>query len=80
MNVLVTGGAGYIGSALIKKLLEEGHGVFSVDNLSRGDYRYLVKYEGSPRLELVVGDICDLGVVLGVRALLKNVGWMALPK
>ena len=59
MNVLVTGGAGYIGSALVERLVGEGHRVVSIDNLSRGDYNYLVKYRESPRLKLVVGDICN---------------------
>lgn len=59
MEVLVTGGAGYIGSALVSKLLEEGYGVASVDNLCRGDYRYLKDYGENPDLELVVADICD---------------------
>jgi UDP-glucose 4-epimerase len=59
MNVLVTGGAGYIGSALVERLVSEGYGVVSIDNLSRGDYKYLVKYGESPRVKLVVGDICD---------------------
>ena len=36
MNVLVTGGAGYIGSHAVKRLLAEGHGVTVVDNLFRG--------------------------------------------
>ncbi len=36
MNVLVTGGAGYIGSHAVKQLLEAGHGVVVVDNLFRG--------------------------------------------
>jgi len=73
MNVLVTGGAGYIGSALIKKLLEEGHSVVSIDNLSRGDYKYLKKYERSSRLKLVVGDICDLGKLREVMKESDNV-------
>jgi len=60
MKVLVTGGAGYMGSALIEKLLDEGDDVVSIDNLSRGNYKYLKKYEGNPRLKLVVGDICHL--------------------
>ena len=59
MNVLVTGGAGYIGSALVERLLSEGYGVVSIDNLSQGDYKYLVKCGESPRVKLVVGDICD---------------------
>ena len=59
MNVLVTGGAGYIGSALVERLLGDGHRVVSIDNLSQGDYECLGKYRESPRLKLVVGDICD---------------------
>src|SRR5687768_11396319 len=36
MNVLVTGGAGYIGSHAVKRLLEAGHRVVVLDNLFRG--------------------------------------------
>lgn len=36
MNILVTGGAGYIGSVAVKKLVEEGHSVVVVDNLTKG--------------------------------------------
>ena len=59
MKVLVTGGAGYIGSTLIKKLLEKKHKVVSVDNLSRGDYKFLMKYKENPHLKLLIGDISD---------------------
>ena len=36
MNVLVTGGAGFIGTNLIERLLEDGHKVVSIDNYSTG--------------------------------------------
>lgn len=36
MNILVTGGAGFIGTNLIKKLLNEGHNVISIDNYNTG--------------------------------------------
>jgi UDP-glucose-4-epimerase GalE len=36
MNILVTGGAGYIGSHAVKRLVEQGHRVVAVDNLNRG--------------------------------------------
>ncbi|MFZ5633037.1 MAG: UDP-glucose 4-epimerase GalE [Bacillota bacterium] len=36
MNVLVTGGAGYIGSHVVKELLKRGHNVVTLDNLSKG--------------------------------------------
>lgn len=39
MNVLLTGGAGYIGSFIAKKLLEKGHRVLILDDLSRGHLR-----------------------------------------
>jgi len=39
MNVLVTGGAGYIGSHAVKQLVEAGHRVVAVDNLFRGHRR-----------------------------------------
>lgn len=36
MKILVTGGAGYIGSHTVKALVEQGHDVLVLDNLSRG--------------------------------------------
>jgi len=59
MKVLITGGAGYIGSALAVKLLHNGHSVISIDNLSRGDYMYLKRYQRNVNLKLAIGDICD---------------------
>ena len=38
MKCLVTGGAGFIGSNLVDKLIDEGHEVVIVDNLSTGKY------------------------------------------
>ncbi len=37
MNILVTGGAGYIGSITVRRLQEKGHNVIVIDNLSRGN-------------------------------------------
>ena len=42
-NILVTGGAGFIGSNLIKKLIDQGHNVTSLDNYSTGTYKNEVK-------------------------------------
>jgi UDP-glucose 4-epimerase len=39
MRVLVTGGAGFVGTNLIKRLLKDGHEVISVDNYSTGYYK-----------------------------------------
>lgn len=54
MKVLVTGGAGYIGSFMTKILLEAGHSVVVVDNLERG-YKEVVDTKAT----LVVGDLGD---------------------
>src|SRR5437868_259731 len=43
MNVLVTGGAGYIGSHAVKRLLEGGHRVVAIDNLFRGHAEAVLK-------------------------------------
>ncbi|KFG69952.1 UDP-glucose 4-epimerase GalE [Microvirga sp. BSC39] len=59
MNVLVTGGAGYIGGHMVLALLDAGHRPIVFDNLSTG-FRWSVP-EGVP---LVVGDIGDFELVL----------------
>jgi len=54
MKVLVTGGAGYIGSHVVKQLGEAGHDIVVYDNLSTG-YEWAVTYG-----ELVIGDLEDV--------------------
>ncbi len=58
MKLLVTGGAGYIGSIVAKQLLEGGHAVTVLDNLERG-HRAAV----TPGAELVVADLLDRDAV-----------------
>ena len=43
MKILVTGGVGFVGTALIKKLVKEGHSVFSIDDYSIGTIRNEIK-------------------------------------
>ena len=59
MRALVTGGAGFIGSHMVDRLLEEGYGVIAVDNLSEGTLDNLKHLEGNPRLRFVRADIRD---------------------
>jgi nucleoside-diphosphate-sugar epimerase len=51
-TVLVTGGAGMIGSNLVKRLVREGHRVLVVDNLWRGKLAYLNDEQGRPVIDL----------------------------
>ncbi len=53
MNVLVTGGAGYIGSHAVKRLVEAGHKVTVVDNLYRGHREALHKLAAFEELDLL---------------------------
>jgi len=59
MNVLVTGGAGFIGSNLALRLVREGHRVRVFDNFSTGQERFLEALRGAPNFELVRGDVLD---------------------
>ena len=65
MSVLVTGGAGYIGSHMVLELLEANEDVIVLDNLSTG-FRWAV----APEAKFVEGDVGDHNLVR--RLLLKN--------
>lgn len=56
-RVLVTGGAGFIGSHLCERLLAQGHEVLCVDNFFTGSRRNVAHLVGQPRFELLRHDI-----------------------
>ncbi len=58
MNVFVTGGAGYIGSICVEEMLNAGHAVTVLDNLSEG-HRSAV----DPRAQFIQGDLADQDLV-----------------
>jgi len=61
-KILVTGGAGFVGSVLVPMMLERGYWVRVVDNLMYGGTMLLPHFI-NPHFELVVGDITDEGIV-----------------
>ena len=81
MSVLVTGGAGYIGSHMVLELLDAGEKVVVIDNLSTG-FRWAV----APGATLVVGDIADSDLVKavikahGVKAIIHFAGSIVVPE
>jgi UDP-glucose 4-epimerase len=58
-NVLVTGGAGFIGSHLVPKLIEKGCSVVVFDNLSSGKKENLSGVQNHPNFKFMLGDIRD---------------------
>jgi dTDP-glucose 4,6-dehydratase len=58
MHVLVTGAAGFLGSHLTDRLLEQGHTVLGVDNFSTGNRENLAHLAAEPRFRLFEWDIC----------------------
>ncbi|MEH7223821.1 NAD-dependent epimerase/dehydratase family protein [Bacillus sp. JJ1566] len=88
MKVLVTGGAGYIGSHLVERLLENRHDVICLDDLSTGKESFLSNVMKHPKFKFVNGsgldrsllkeliEKCDivfhLAAVLGVKNTVEN--------
>jgi UDP-glucose 4-epimerase len=64
LRVLVTGGAGFIGSHLVDRLVVEGYRVRVVDNLSSGKLENIGAHLGSNSVGLMLGDLKDPEVAL----------------
>ncbi|BAN46394.1 NAD-dependent epimerase/dehydratase family protein [Metapseudomonas resinovorans] len=73
--ILITGGAGFIGSHLADTLLARGHAVRVLDNLSTGKRANLAL--SNPRLEFIEGDVADAALVARVTAGCKAVVHLA---
>lgn len=88
MKILITGGAGFIGSHLAEKLLGEGHEVRVIDNLSTGRLENIETFKDKPKFHFTIGSIlnrelmeqlikgCDqvyhLAAAVGVKYIIEN--------
>ncbi|NBP12640.1 MAG: NAD-dependent epimerase/dehydratase family protein [Actinobacteria bacterium] len=88
MKLLITGGAGFIGSHLSTRLIEIGHSVIALDNLSTGSAENIAGVMGNSSFEFVQGSMLDeklietlmakvdgcmhLGAALGVQRILER--------
>ena len=69
-TALVTGGAGFIGSHLVDRLLAEGYRVICYDNFSSGRKEFIEHQLGNPALRIITGDVLDK---VALRTALKGV-------
>ena len=59
MKILITGGAGFVGSHLADKLWNEGHSITVIDNLSTGRYSNVEHLEDHERFRLIIDTVLD---------------------
>ncbi|MFZ4717742.1 MAG: UDP-glucuronic acid decarboxylase family protein, partial [Chthoniobacterales bacterium] len=59
MRILITGGAGFLGSHLCDRLIEQGHEIICLDNFFTGRKANIQHLVGNPRFELVRHDVID---------------------
>jgi UDP-glucose 4-epimerase len=74
---LVTGGAGFIGSHLVDRLLAQGRSVRVIDNFAIGRRANLRQHDGNPGLEIVEGDVADAAAVASAMAGVERVFHLA---
>lgn len=65
MRVLITGGAGFIGSHLTDRFLKEGHQVVAMDNLITGNLTNIEQHMGNPNFEFIHHDVSNFIHVRG---------------
>lgn len=84
MRVLVTGGAGFIGSHLVERLLEEGYEVTILDDLSGGQLGNLDRVRDHPCLRVIIGDVRDMTALWtaldGVEAVFHLAAVVGIPR
>ena len=59
MRILVTGGAGFLGSHLIDRLMVAGHDVICLDNFYTGNKQNVLQWINNPKFELIRHDITE---------------------
>lgn len=86
MRVLVTGGAGFLGSHLCDRLLAEGHTVVAMDNLVTGNTDNIAHLAGNPRFSFVKHDVTnyiylagELDAILHFASPASPVDYLELP-
>jgi UDP-glucose 4-epimerase len=63
MKILITGGAGFIGSHLSDKLMADGHEITVIDDLSTGRYSNIAHLEERPGFRLIIDTVLNVGLM-----------------
>src|ERR1043165_6399184 len=63
MKILITGGAGFVGSHLADRLIADGHEVTVIDDLSTGRYSNVEHLEGNPNFTLIIDTVLDTSLM-----------------
>jgi len=75
--ILITGGAGFIGSHLAEKLLQKGEEVFVIDDLSTGSLENIKHLEDNPKFHFIQGSVLDRDLVLQTVAKVDEIYHLA---
>ena len=75
MRILVTGGAGFVGTNLIKRLLKDGHNVVSLDNYSTGKKEN--EQEGCTYYDCDIRDVVDFSYFMEKPDVIYHLGALA---
>jgi UDP-glucose 4-epimerase len=67
MQVIVTGGAGFVGSHLIELLISKKHTPIIIDNLSSGNYQYIKKFISSKKAQFFNLDIRNINTIMKMK-------------
>ena len=59
LRILVTGGAGFVGSHLVDRLMMEGHQVLVIDNMFTGRHKNIAHWLGHPNFQLILHDVVE---------------------
>jgi nucleoside-diphosphate-sugar epimerase len=83
-EILVTGGAGFIGSHIVDRLLTEGFKVRVLDNLSTGDKKNLIQHQNKKGFQFIEGDIRNIDdvkrSVKGVNAVIHEAALVSVTR
>lgn len=86
MRILITGGAGFIGSHLTDRMMAEGHQVVVMDNLITGNYQNIAQHKANPRFEFIHHNVSnhihivgDLDWVIHFASPASPVDYLLLP-